>query len=252
MKSFFAAALTGLMLILSGPALAVDLDALTDTERAAFRAEVRAYLLDNPEVLMEAIGVLEQRQAAAEAAQDMDLVAANAEALFNSETSWEGGNPEGDLVLVEFLDYRCGFCRRAFPEVERLLESDGNIRFVIKEFPILGEQSTLASRFALSTRIIEGDAAYKDLHDAMMVMRAEVSEESLSRIATELGFDAEAILAGIDVPEIDRVLEENYALAQRLQISGTPSFVMGDQLLRGYLPYEAMAELAEQVRAEAN
>ncbi|WJY21112.1 DsbA family protein [Fontisubflavum oceani] len=252
MKSFLTAALTGLVLALSGPALAVDLDALSDTERDAFRAEVRAYLLENPEVLMEAIAVLEQRQAEAEAMQDLDLVAANADALFNSDTAWEGGNPEGDIVLVEFLDYRCGFCRRAFPEVEQLIETDGNIRLVIKEFPILGEQSTLASRFALSTRIIEGDDAYKDIHDALMVMRADVSEESLSRLADELGFDGDAILAGMSDPEIDRVLEANYALAQRLQISGTPSFVMGDQLLRGYLPYDAMAGIAEELRAAAN
>ncbi len=250
MKRFMIACLSALFL--TGPAAATDLEALSDTERDAFRAEVRAYLLENPEVLMEAIAVLEQRQAQAEVARDMDLVTANADALFASETSWEGGNPDGDLVLVEFLDYRCGFCRRAFPEVEQLIETDGNIRLVIKEFPILGEQSTLASRFALSTRIVAGDDAYKDMHDALMVMRADITEDALVRLADELGFDGAAILAGIEAPEIDAILEANYALAQRLQISGTPSFVMGDQLLRGYLPFAEMAVLAEEIRSEMN
>lgn len=252
MKPAFAAALAGLMMGTALPALATDLEALTAPERDAFRAEVRAYLMENPEVLMEAIGVLEQRQANAEAARDGDLVAANADALQDTSTAWEGGNPDGDIVLVEFLDYRCGFCRRAFPEVEQLVETDGNIRLIIREFPILGEQSVLASRFALSTQLIAGDDAYKSVHDALMEMRADVTEASLTRIAEELELDAEAILAGLGDPRIDEILAANYALAQTLAISGTPTFVMGDQLLRGYLPYDAMAQLAEDLRAAAN
>ncbi|QBY00998.1 DsbA family protein [Rhodophyticola sp. CCM32] len=252
MKSLLIAALAGLTLIWAVPSFAIDLDALTDGERAAFRAEIRSYLLENPEVLMEAIAVLEQRQAQSEAARDMDLVAANADLLFNSTTAWEGGNPDGDIVLVEFLDYRCGYCRRAFPEVEQLIEADGNIRLVIVEFPILGAQSVLAARFALSARILEGDESYKDIHDALMVMRADVTEDSLIRLADGLGFDGDAILAGMDDPGIDAVLEANYALGQRLQISGTPSFVMGDQLLRGYLPYDTMVQLTEELRSAAN
>ncbi|MBC6437335.1 MAG: DsbA family protein [Rhodobacteraceae bacterium] len=248
MYRLIAATLAAVFLPNSTPVMATDLDAMTDEERAAFRAEVRAYLLENPEVLMEAITILEGRQAEEEAMRDMELVAANADALFNSDSSWEGGNLGGDLVLVEFLDYRCGFCRRAFPEVERLVKTDGNIRLVIKEFPILGGQSTLASRFALSTRILEGDDAYKDMHDALMVMRTDVTEANLSRLADELGYDGAAILAGLGDPWIDAVIEANYALAQRLQISGTPSFVMGNRLLRGFMPYEAMAELAEDLR----
>jgi protein-disulfide isomerase len=155
----------------AGPATAdlIDMDA---AERDAFRAEVRAYLLENPEVLMEAIGVLEQRQAAAEGERDAMSVAANADALFNSAFDWVGGNPEGDVVLVEFMDYRCGFCRRAHPEVEDLVALDGNIRYVVKEFPILGEQSVLASQFAIATRIAHGDDAYGAMNDALMVLRA--------------------------------------------------------------------------------
>ena len=240
------------MLLSAGAANATDLEELTLSEREAFRAEVRAYLLENPEVLMEALDVLEQRQAVAEVMQDQVLVATNADAIFASPFDYVGGNPEGDITLVEFLDYRCGYCRRVFPDVERLIEEDGNIRFIIKELPILGEASVLATRFALSAKMIAGDEAYRDLHDAMMVMRADVSEASLMALATELGLDGDAIMNNIGSSEITEVIETNYALAQRLNISGTPSFIMNDQMLRGAVPFDTMATLAEELRAAAN
>ncbi len=240
------------MLLSAGAANATDPEELTLSEREAFRAEVRAYLLENPEVLMEALDVLEQRQAVAEVMQDQMLVATNADAIFASPFDYVGGNPEGDITLVEFLDYRCGYCRRVFPDVERLIEEDGNIRFIIKELPILGEASVLATRFALSAKMIAGDEAYRDLHDAMMVMRADVSEASLMALATELGLDGDAIMNNIGSSEITEVIETNYALAQRLNISGTPSFIMNDQMLRGAVPFDTMATLAEELRAAAN
>ncbi|MEN8840679.1 MAG: thioredoxin domain-containing protein, partial [Octadecabacter sp.] len=132
-------------------------DTMTEAERTEFRAEVRAYLLENPEVLMEAIAVLETRQAQAEVLRDDQLVAMNMNALLDDGFSYVGGNPDGDITIIEFTDYRCGFCRRAHPEVAELLESDGNIRMITKEFPILGEQSVVASQFAVATKIVAGD-----------------------------------------------------------------------------------------------
>ncbi|MFT7253061.1 MAG: protein-disulfide isomerase [Paracoccaceae bacterium] len=247
-KSLTIPALIGATLLTSSFASAQSVDSMTAEERLSFRAEVRAYLLDNPEVLMEAIGILEDRQAGAEAVADLDLVAANASALFSSPHAWDGGNLEGDIVLVEFLDYRCSYCRRAFEDVEQLIETDGNIRFVIMELPILGEQSVLASRFALSTRTVAGDDAYKAMHDALMVMRSDVNEASLRRIAETFDLDVEAIVAGMNAPEITQIIDDNRALAQRLQISGTPSFVMSDQMLRGYVPFDGMVQIAAQIR----
>ena len=130
-----APALLGLSLVTS-PVQALDLNAMTDAEKAEFGTQVREYLLENPEVIIEAINILEQRNAAVEAQQDKELVAANADELFNDGYSWVGGNPDGDITLVEFMDYRCGYCRRAVPEVASLLAEDGNIRLIIKEFPI--------------------------------------------------------------------------------------------------------------------
>ena len=252
MKRFAPASLALAAALTAAPLAADGIGDMTDAERATFRAEIRDYLLQNPEVLLEAIAVLEQRQAQAETMQDQAMVMANAAALFESEHDWEGGNPEGDIVLVEFMDYRCGYCRRAQPDVERLTSTDGNIRYIVKEFPILGDESIMASRFAISARQNIGDDAYELLHVALMQMRADVTEDSLRRLAESLELDADVILAGMNAPEVDEVIAANHALAGILQISGTPTFVMNDQMLRGYMPYEGMAALAAEIRAQTN
>lgn len=235
--------------LIATQASAFDLSAMSEAERQDFRAEVRAYLMDNPEVIMEAIGVLEERQAQAQAQGDVDLIAANAADIFDDGHSWVGGNPNGDVVMVEFIDYRCGFCRRAHPEVNELVETDGNIKLVTKEFPILGEASVLASQFAIATLQKIGPDAYKQVNDALIAMRADITPESLDRLGQELGLDTDMIMPHMLSDEVQAVIAENRALAQRLQINGTPSFVLQDQMLRGYVPLAQMMELVDQKRA---
>ncbi|MBS8228725.1 DsbA family protein [Vannielia litorea] len=245
---FRAPLLAAALALTALPAAAFDASSMTDAEREAFRAEIRAYLLDNPEVLMEAISVLEERQAAEQAQGDVALVAAHADALFNDGYSYVGGNPEGDITIVEFMDYRCGYCKKAFPEVESLIEGDGNIRFIVKEFPILGEQSVVASRFAIATLQVAGPEAYKAVHDAMMQQRGEFNEASLRSLAEQAGTDPEPILAAMESDEVSAVIAENHALAQAMQITGTPTFVLDDQMLRGYVPLQAMMGIVDEVR----
>lgn len=235
--------------LLALPATA-DIAAMTDEERAIFREEVRAYLMERPEVLMEAIGVLEQRQAQAQVATDEDLVAVHAEALFNDGVSWVGGNPDGDITLVEFMDYKCGYCRRAHPEIGDLLNADGNIRYVIKEFPILGEQSVLASRFAIAARNVAGAEAYEKVHDELINLRADMTEPVLERLAGDLGLDAGAIMKAMNAPEVDAEIGANRVLAQAMGISGTPTFIVEDKMLRGYLPLDQMMLVVEDVRSQ--
>jgi protein-disulfide isomerase len=209
---------------------------------------VREYLLENPEVIMEAVQVLEARQAQAQAQGDLDLVAANTDALFNDGYSWVGGNPDGDVTIVEFFDYRCGFCRRAHPEVKQLLEIDGNIRYIAKEFPILGENSMISSRFAIAVRKVAGDDAYAAANEALIALNSDMDEPVLRRLATSLDLDADAVLDAMDDEDITRQIAETRALAQSLQINGTPSFVMGTQMIRGYLPLDAMQEVIAEER----
>ncbi|MEX0350693.1 MAG: DsbA family protein [Paracoccaceae bacterium] len=244
-----APALTALALI-ANPVQALDLSAMSEKERAAFGEQVRAYLLENPEVIVEAIEVLEQQQQQQASLADQELVQANSDALFNDGYSWVGGNPDGDITLVEFMDYRCGYCRRAVPEVASLLAEDGNIRLVVKEFPILGEASVLSSRFAIATKQVAGDDAYKQVHDALLEFGGDVSEVTLRRLSDGLGLDSDAILAAMDSDAVSEEIAKTRELAQKLQISGTPSFVLGTEMLRGFLPADQMQQIANGVRAE--
>jgi len=234
--------------IAAAPLAAFDLSSMSDEERAAFRAEVRAYLLDNPQVIMEAVAVLEERQAAAQAAGDVALVSTHADQIFNDGFSWVGGNPEGDITLVEFVDYRCGYCRKAHDEVAELVKSDGNIKLIVKEFPILGEASVASSRFAIAMKQLHGAEAYKQAHDALITMRKDPSDATLSKLATSLGFDGDAVIDRMESEEVNAELAATQQLARALQISGTPTFVMKDELLRGYLPLENMRALVADKR----
>jgi protein-disulfide isomerase len=227
----------------AGPAAAFDPAAMTETERAAFGAAIRTYLLENPEVLVEAINVLDARQAALAAATDQQLVATYAEALFNDGYSWVGGNPDGDVTVVEFMDYRCTYCRQAHPEVEELIKSDGNIRFIVKEFPILGPDSDLSSRFAIAMLQIGGDAVYKQAHDRLITLRGSANVETLTRLAQDLGQDPAPIMARMNDASVTAIIDANHALAQRMQISGTPTFVIGNEMLRGYLALAGMRRI---------
>ncbi|MDE0969936.1 MAG: DsbA family protein [Octadecabacter sp.] len=221
---------------------------MTDAQRNAFRAEVRAYLIDNPGVIMEAIAVLEDRQEQAEAARDENLAQVNMDALINDGVSFVGGNPDGDITIIEFTDYRCGFCRRAHPEVAELISSDGNIRIITKEFPILGEQSMLASQFAVATMTIAGDKAYKQISDALIVLQSEVTPASLSSLASAFDLNADAIFAEMQSDATKLVLNNNRALGDKMQITGTPTFIFGDQIVRGYINLTQMRQIVEQER----
>ena len=240
---------TAALLGLASPALAFDPSAMSADEKAAFGDAVRTYLLENPEVLTEAIEVLKDRQAAAEATQDVELVKANADDLFADTASYVGGNPEGDITVVEFIDYRCGYCKKAHAEVMDLVNGDGNIRYIVKEFPILSEESATAARFAIATLQVAGPDAYARVNAGFYEsFRGEVTPDTLSAFAADLGLDPAPILARMEAPEVTKVIEDNHALAQRMQISGTPTFVMGDQMVRGYIPLAHMQQVVAEER----
>lgn len=239
------------MMVQAQDAPTFDFDTMTPDQQSAFGAQIRAYLLDNPQVIMEAVAVLEAREKEAQLAQDDTLVADNLAALVNDGFSWVGGNPEGDITIVEFMDYRCGFCRRAHPEVAELIASDGNIRYIVKEFPILGEASMISSQFAIATQIVAGDEAYEAVHDALIALEGNPGNGPLRRLADTLGLDADAIMAEMESEEVGRRIAETRQLAQAMNINGTPSFIFGDQMVRGYAPLPTMQQIVAEERAAA-
>lgn len=247
MRRFTLLALT---VCLAAPvAFAAGLEDMTEAERAAFREEVKAYLLENPDVIVEAMDVLQARQDAAAANRDVQLLQANAPAIFNSPSDWVGGNPDGDITVVEFMDYRCGYCRKAHDEVNALVTTDGNIRYVLKEFPILGPESLMTSQFAIAVRMIYGDDAYKSAHNALIKLRGDATAETLARLAKDLGHDPDAVMAKMTDPDIQAVIDTNHALASSMDISGTPTFVIDQTMLRGYVPLDDMRQIVADQRA---
>ena len=221
---------------------------MTDAERDAFRAEVRQYLLDNPDVIMEAMQVLQDRQDKTAADKDQVILSDNRDIILNDPNSWAGGNPNGDITVVEFMDYRCGYCRKAYDEVADLIKKDGNIRFVVKEFPILGEDSIASSRFAIAMRMLHGDAAYEATHDALITLRGAPDTETLGRLAVKLGFEAQPVLDMMNDHKVTAIIAANHELAGKLNITGTPTFVVNKALLRGYLPEDDMARIVAEQR----
>jgi protein-disulfide isomerase len=241
MRLTLAAALLASTFATAAPAL--DLTAMSDAERSAFGAAVRSYLMENPQVLMEAIAELEKQQQNDQLQADLDMLRVNADAIFNDPASWAGGNLKGDITVVEFVDYRCGYCRKAHDEVSELVGSDGNIRLVMKEFPILGDDSVTSSRFAISVLQKAGPEAYKRAHDLLITHKGPVDDATLGKFATDLGLSPDTILGHMTSDAVNTVINDNHALGQRLQINGTPTFVIHETMVRGYVPLDGMQSI---------
>ena len=246
-RTLTLAACTALALATT-PLRATDLSNMTAAEQQAFGKAVRSYILENPELIMEAVSILREREAQAEARADFDLVTVNAQDIFEDGFSYVGGNPDGDITLVEFMDYRCGYCRKAYDDVEELIASDVNIRLIVKEFPILGDASMASSQFAIAIKQLHGAVAYKNAHDALIALNGEPNEPTLIRLATNLGHDAGEIMERMNSDDVLMEIATTRALAQRLQITGTPTFVLQDELVRGYVPLDAMRKLVSDKR----
>ncbi|MEM9269379.1 MAG: DsbA family protein [Pseudomonadota bacterium] len=230
--------LTGLALC-AAPAFGQGLEDL-GIDRVTLRAEIRAYLLENPEVLMEAMDVLRAREAEAKRAADKLLVAELSQQLTDDGVSYVGGNPEGDVTLVEFIDYQCGYCKLAHGDVKTLLETDGQIRYVVKELPILGPLSQTASQAAVATLLFQTPEVYGNFNDALLSFKGQLSEPIVYGLARQAGADVDQLREDMSRPEVQAHLNDIRSLAARLQISGTPAFVLGDEVIRGFQPLDQM------------
>jgi protein-disulfide isomerase len=212
-------------------------------------AEIKQLVLEaireNPEIVREAIAILQERDAAEEAARAEQTLSQRGDELRDDPNAPVLGNLEGDVTLVEFFDYNCGYCRRVFSNVKSLMAGDDNIRLVMREWPILGEESVFAARAALASR---AQGKYAEFHNALMSNNGRATQASVMAIATDLGMDAEQLRADMETPEIDAHIALSHQLAQALGINGTPAFVIGDTLVPGAIELEQMQELVAEER----
>jgi protein-disulfide isomerase len=214
-------------------------------KRQEIESIIRDYLLKNPSLIREALHALEAKEAAAAAEAKRKAVVENREALRQGASGTTLGNPKGDVTITVFLDYRCGYCRRMEPVLQELLKKDQGVRIVMKDIPILGPESVLAARVALAAR---SKGQYADLLHAFLTAE-ELNATSIDAIAARFGWtDASAKAA--ENKEVDQLLEDNYALANRLSLSGTPAIVIGDQLLEGAATLETLSALVASERAK--
>jgi len=212
-----------------------------------FEQRVREYLLKNPEVIMEALQVLQQRQRAAEAETFKRTIAERSDDILNDPAAPVGGNPTGDVTLVEFFDYNCPYCRRVAPTVVELEEADPGLRLVYKEFPILGPGSEFAARAALAAR---KQGKYVPFHKALMRATDQVTEPTVMEIAREVGLDTERLEQDMRDPAIQEAIARNLQLANALGITGTPSFVVGDRMVPGAADFRTLQGLIADVRQQ--
>ncbi|MCC4300093.1 DsbA family protein [Aurantimonas coralicida] len=217
---------------LSGTALLFATGTL-EVERpvsADFASQARSYLLENPEVLVESFGRLEERQQAVETNELQIVIAERSEEIFNDPASPVVGNPQGAVTLVEFFDYNCPYCRNATPVLAEAEEANDELRIVYKEFPILGPGSEFAAQAALAS---QKQGKYEPFHEAMMASSRSIDESSTLEIAAQVGLDVERLKRDMQDPAITEAIERNLALAQALRITGTPTFIVGDEIVRG-------------------
>jgi protein-disulfide isomerase len=224
-------------------ALADDPAGISDQE---FGKKVREYLMQNPEVLRDVLQELERKERDRQEKAVQETIATQAADLFRLEGDLVMGNPTGDVTVVEFMDYNCGYCKRSLPDVMKLVEQDKNLRVVIKEFPILGPTSIVASRAALAA---DKQGKYEKMHMALMAHKGALSDQAIFEIAKAIGLDVEKLKADMEDKAINERIEKNHQLANMLGIDGTPAFIIDQQLIPGALGYEALSGAVAAVRS---
>jgi protein-disulfide isomerase len=220
----------------------------SEEQTRAVEKLVRDYILNNPEILVESLRGYEEkhRQAADEQAQK--AIIASRDALEKDPTSPVAGNLQGNVTLIEFFDYRCGYCKKVVPSIQELLQTDKNIRIVFKEFPILGPDSVTASRAALAAWKIAPEK-YLPFHLALMESRGEMNEARVLETGKKVGIDVNKLKAAMSDPAIKASIDRNVELARKLQINGTPAFIIGGELVPGAVDLATLREMVATARA---
>ncbi len=227
------------------PAAAQEDQALTPRQVEAVRKVVKAYLMEHPEVISEAIEALREKMRVQADSDAKKAIEANKDELFNAKDDPVAGNPKGDVTLVEFFDYNCGFCKQTMDSMFDAVKADGKVKLVFKEFPILTDDSVVAARVALAAK---NQGKYDDVHRAFMKYHGRLDEKAVWKLAAEAGLNIDQIKHDMASPEIDQELRRNMELAHALDISGTPGFVIGDHILSGAMEPAVFRQLFDNAR----
>jgi len=227
------------------PLRPADAAELAPEQRREIESVIHDYLLQHPDVLIEALRAAEEKVKTDAGEKAKESLAARSSEVFDDPETPVGGNPKGDVTLVEFFDYRCPYCKQVQPRLQELLAQDRQLRIAYKEFPILGAVSVAAARAALAAH---RQSKYETFHDAMMAAKGEITEDTVYRVADSIGLDVDRLKLDMASPQIDAALKANHSLADALDITGTPGFVVGDQIVPGAIDLSSLKELVAGAR----
>jgi protein-disulfide isomerase len=223
-------------------AAAAQTPPFTAEQRGAIGEIIREYLLQNPEVLQEAIAELEKRQGEAQKSTQVAALGEERERLFNSPRGFVVGNPAGDVALLEFFDYNCGYCKRA------LVKADPKLKLVLRDFPVLGPESVEASRVSIAAKQqLKGEKLF-EYHARVMETKGRVDGERAMAVAREMGLDMARLQKDLEGEEVKATLQENVALGDKLGLTGTPAFILADEIIPGAVGLEPMRQAVASVR----
>lgn len=222
-------------------------DDLTDD---LINKKIAAYIEKNPDLIIQSLNNWQRQQYEDQRKKAIETIKEKTSELHNDPNSPVAGNPDGDIVVVEFFDYNCGFCKRVLPSVNKLLEEDSNVKVVFKEFPILSENSRLISKYALAVNQVDSEKYY-DFHSAMMKAKGSQSENALQKLAETLGLDAEKVKEAANSIEVNRQLMANNELGKGIGVSGTPAFIIGTRLVPGAIEYDQLKKIIAEEREKA-
>jgi len=240
------AILAALAFIIAGTIAPTVTLALDEADKAQVETIIREYLLANPGLMVEVQQALEEKQKAETALLQKQTLAEMSNQIYNSKHQVSIGDPDAPITVVEFYDYNCGFCQRALSDMNKFIKEDKNVRFILKEFPVLGEQSLEAHRVSLAfNQLVPEKAA--EFHAKLLGMRGRKNGVSAAELALTYGIDADTLKAETEKPYVMEAIREVYEMADGLGITGTPSYVIGDEVIFGAVGYDLLKEKVDKI-----
>jgi len=239
------ALMLGLSVAYAGAAHAAEKPALTPAQKEEVKQTVREYLLENPEIISEVIEILQNKQQNAKTAKRNEVVKARKAELVNPPEGTVVANPNGDVTVVEFFDYNCGYCKSVLPTLMEAVKADPKLRLVVKEYPILGPASLTASQAALAAR---KQNKYAELHLALLSYKGQLTQPAIMDAATKVGLDVKKLQEDMKSDEVMNILRKNHDLAQELGIEGTPNIFVGDEFVPGAIEKDDLMKLIALAR----
>ena len=235
-------------LLSSASSSSIAAESFTEAQKTELGALIRDYLVKNPDIIQEALEELDRRQKTAEADQQKAALAAVGAKLNSADEGVVIGNPKGDVTLIEFFDYNCGYCKKSMIDIMGMIKADPKLRVILRDFPVLGPDSVEASLVALAARNQLSGDKYMDFHQQLLGSKGRVGKDRALDVAKGLGVDIDKLKKDIDAGEARKLVESTMRIADQLKIGGTPTFVVGDSMIVGSVGKEPIAGAVANVR----